>query len=64
MPRTNPAPRLQTAFGEAVRARRGTGLGLYVVSELVRLLGGQIEARSAGPGRGTTMVVTLPGRRI
>ncbi|MCA9634736.1 MAG: HAMP domain-containing histidine kinase [Myxococcales bacterium] len=49
---------------EAVRARRGTGLGLYVVSELVRLLGGQIEARSAGPGRGTTMVVTLPGRRI
>lgn len=48
--------------GESVRARRGTGLGLYVVSELVRALGGKIEARSAGLGRGTTMSVTLPRR--
>jgi signal transduction histidine kinase len=47
---------------ETTRSRRGTGLGLYVVSELVRVLGGRIEARSAGAGRGTTMVVTLPRR--
>ena len=47
---------------ETTRSRRGTGLGLYVVSELVRILGGRIEARSAGAGRGTTMVVTLPRR--
>ncbi|MEZ4452744.1 MAG: HAMP domain-containing sensor histidine kinase [Nannocystaceae bacterium] len=47
---------------ESVRSRRGTGLGLYVVSELVRSLGGRIDARSPGPGRGTTMTVTLPRR--
>lgn len=47
---------------EAVRARRGTGLGLYVVSALVRSLGGRAEAHSAGPGEGTTVRVILPTR--
>jgi signal transduction histidine kinase len=45
---------------EKVRRRRGTGLGLFVVAALVRNLGGQVRADSAGPGRGTTMTVTLP----
>lgn len=45
---------------ESVRTRRGTGLGLFVVSALVRNLGGRVEARSDGPGRGTTMRVSLP----
>lgn len=44
---------------EAVRTRHGTGLGLYVVAELLRSMGGRIEARSAGEGQGTTMIVTL-----
>lgn len=47
---------------EAVRERRGTGLGLYVVSALVRSLGGRVEALSPGPGEGTTLRVTLPTR--
>ncbi|WAS93859.1 sensor histidine kinase [Nannocystis punicea] len=47
---------------EAVRERRGTGLGLYVVSALVRSLGGRAEALSPGPGQGTTLRVTLPMR--
>lgn len=47
---------------EHVRARRGTGLGLYVVSTLVRSLGGKVEASSPGAGQGTTMRVTLPIR--
>lgn len=47
---------------EDVRARRGTGLGLYVVSMLVHSLGGKVEAVSPGPGQGTTMRVTLPRR--
>lgn len=47
---------------EAVRARRGTGLGLYVVSALVRSLGGRAEAHSPGPGEGTTVRVILPAR--
>jgi signal transduction histidine kinase len=45
---------------EDVRSRRGTGLGLYVVSALVRSLGGRVEALSAGAGQGATMRVTLP----
>jgi signal transduction histidine kinase len=47
---------------EDVRSRRGTGLGLYVVSMLVRSLGGKVEAHSPGRGQGTTMRVTLPAR--
>lgn len=47
---------------EAVRERRGTGLGLYVVSAIVRSLGGRVEAASPGPGQGTTLRVTLPAR--
>jgi signal transduction histidine kinase len=45
---------------EQVRERRGTGLGLYVVSALIRSLGGRIEAHSPGRGQGTTMCVLLP----
>lgn len=47
---------------EAVRERRGTGLGLYVVSALVRSLGGRAEALSPGLGQGATIRVTLPLR--
>lgn len=47
---------------EAVRSRRGTGLGLYVVSALVRSLGGNVRALSSGPGQGTTIRVELPAR--
>lgn len=49
---------------ESVRARRGTGLGLFVVSALVRSLGGRVEAKSDGPGRGTTMRVRLPAHAV
>lgn len=45
---------------EGVRSRRGTGLGLFVVSALVRNLGGRVAAESAGQGSGTTMTVVLP----
>jgi signal transduction histidine kinase len=45
---------------ERVRRRRGTGLGLFVVAALVRNLGGNVRADSAGPGSGTTVRVTLP----
>ena len=45
---------------EDVRSRRGTGLGLYVVSALVRSLGGRVAAMSEGPGQGAIMRVTLP----
>jgi signal transduction histidine kinase len=45
---------------EEVRRRAGTGLGLFVVSGLVRRLGGRVKAESAGLGQGTVMRVELP----
>jgi signal transduction histidine kinase len=53
--------RFHRASGEEVRARPGTGLGLFVVAELTRSLGGSVEAQSPGPGGGTTVRVLLPG---
>jgi PAS domain S-box-containing protein len=40
--------------------RRGLGIGLTLVSNIVRLHGGRIEATSAGRGRGSEFVVYLP----
>jgi signal transduction histidine kinase len=42
------------------RKNGGLGLGLAIARQLIVAHGGTIEARSAGPGRGTTMVVHLP----
>ncbi len=39
---------------------RGLGIGLHLVRCLVHLHGGQVEAHSDGPGRGSTFVVRLP----
>ncbi|HHT8902568.1 response regulator [Burkholderia cenocepacia] len=39
------------------------GLGLGVARSLVRLNGGAIHAKTAGPGRGTTVTVLLPTTR-
>lgn len=49
--------------GEGVRSRRGTGLGLFVVSALVRNMGGRVEAHSDGPAEGTTIRVRFPPTR-
>src|SRR5262249_61665044 len=42
------------------RSRGGLGLGLAVVKGLVERHGGRVEARSDGPGRGSTFTVRLP----
>jgi signal transduction histidine kinase len=42
------------------RGGQGTGLGLSIVYRIVADHGGQIEAASAGPGRGSQFRVTLP----
>jgi signal transduction histidine kinase len=42
------------------RAHGGLGLGLAIVSNLVRLHGGAVSVSSEGPGRGSEFVVRLP----
>jgi two-component system CheB/CheR fusion protein len=42
------------------RARGGLGIGLTLVRGLVELHGGQVEARSAGVGKGSEFIVHLP----
>jgi signal transduction histidine kinase len=42
------------------RSTGGLGLGLAIVSSLVALHGGTVEARSAGPGHGSEFVIDLP----
>jgi signal transduction histidine kinase/ActR/RegA family two-component response regulator len=44
----------------ADRAEGGLGIGLALVRSLVALHGGTVEARSAGPGRGSVFRVVLP----
>jgi signal transduction histidine kinase len=45
---------------ESVRTRRGTGLGLFVVSSLVRVLGGKVQVESDGLGEGTLVHIRVP----
>ena len=42
------------------RSQSGLGIGLYLVKRLVEMHGGEIEARSEGPGKGSEFVVRLP----
>ncbi|MES2264580.1 MAG: PAS domain S-box protein [Pseudomonadota bacterium] len=42
------------------RAQGGLGIGLALVKSIVVLHGGQVEAHSAGAGRGSAFTVTLP----
>lgn len=39
---------------------KGTGLGLFLVQNIVRQHGGDVTASSPGPGLGTTITITLP----
>jgi len=57
-------PRLFELFVQGAqrpeRVAGGLGLGLTLVRSLVKLHGGTVEARSDGPGLGSSFTVTLP----
>lgn len=57
-------PRIFDLFVQSSRAldrsHGGLGIGLTVAERLVRLHGGEIEARSEGLGRGSEFIVRLP----
>jgi K+-sensing histidine kinase KdpD/CheY-like chemotaxis protein len=42
------------------RAAGGLGLGLFISRQLIEAQGGTIRAESDGPGRGATLILTLP----
>jgi signal transduction histidine kinase len=52
--------RIFDPFVQAENAASGFGLGLAIVKQLVELQGGTVEAFSAGLGRGSRFVVSLP----
>jgi signal transduction histidine kinase len=46
--------------GRSTGKIRGTGLGLFLVRNIVHQHGGRVKASSPGPGLGTTLTFTLP----
>ena len=57
------APDLESIFEMSAthpRAEGGLGIALALTKGLVELHGGTIEARSPGPGQGSTFVVSIP----
>ena len=66
-----PAPLRRKIFGRFVRlgnelerSRTGTGLGLFIVRNLVKRLGGQITVRDRVGQPGTIFEVQLPCRQL
>jgi len=45
---------------ESGKARKGTGLGLFIVKGIIEKHGGKITAESKSTGRGSTFIVQLP----
>lgn len=53
-------PHVFEPFRQGARPSQGLGIGLSLSRQIVELHGGQIQAESAGLGRGSTFTVMLP----
>ena len=51
--------RLDNSY-QTVAESGGTGLGLYIVKQLVESIGGKVGAESEGAGKGSTFWFTIP----
>jgi signal transduction histidine kinase len=54
-------PKIYTMFYRGTEESQGSGLGLYIVKEIVEKLGGEIAITSEA-GEGTTVILTIPNR--
>lgn len=52
--------RFYRAQNEKTDKTKGTGLGLFIVKEIIKKIGGKIIAKSHGLGKGTTFIIKLP----
>ena len=52
-------PFLADGSATALRGERGTGLGFYICTKLIELLGGTLSVDST-PGKGTTVALRWP----
>lgn len=52
------------ADAASTRTHGGLGIGLTIVRRLTEMHGGDVSVTSEGPGKGATLTVTLPVRRL
>src|SRR5579871_3818799 len=52
--------RFQRLSAKPTAGESSTGLGLSIVKRIIDMHGGEVTAKSAGPGQGSTFTITLP----
>ncbi len=52
--------RFYRVYNRATDRVKGTGLGLFIVREIIKRHGGDVSAESEGEGRGSTFTIRLP----